>query len=143
MSHPSTLYFYKSTSAWPAPRRPIRDNERILQVATLSSPVRGRALATFGLVFALRRISGLALLLPFLDNIFFMLLIFVWSIYPGTCLACVSRYRVGSAVPLYVGRISHHLQRTECVAYSRSSISNLLAFRGSAPRLGNTPQHRG
>ena len=29
----STLHFCKSTSAWPAPRRPIRDNERTLQVA--------------------------------------------------------------------------------------------------------------
>ena len=44
---------------------------------------------------------------------------------------------------LCVGRISHHLQRTESVAYSRSSISKLLAFRDGAPRLGKTPQHRG
>ena len=46
-SHPSTLHFCKSTSAWPAPRRPVRDNERTFQVATLSSPVRDLALATF------------------------------------------------------------------------------------------------
>ena len=43
---------------------------------------------------------------------------------------------------LCVGRISHHLQRTKSDAYSRSSISNLLAFRGGAPRLGKPPQHR-
>ena len=46
-SQPSTLHFCKSTSAWPAPRRPVRDNERTFQVAILSSPVRDRALATF------------------------------------------------------------------------------------------------
>ena len=39
-SQPSTLHFCKSTSAWPAPRRPVRDNERTFQVAILSSPVR-------------------------------------------------------------------------------------------------------
>ena len=47
MSQPSTLHFCKSTSAWPAPRRPVRDNERIFQVDILSSPVRDRALVSF------------------------------------------------------------------------------------------------
>ena len=46
-SQSSTLHFCKSTSAWPAPRRPVRDNERTFQVATLSSPMRDLALATF------------------------------------------------------------------------------------------------
>ena len=48
----------------------------------------------------------------------------------------MSRPRGGSAVPLCVGRISHHFQRAESVAYLRSSISKLLAFRGGTPRLG-------
>ena len=75
-SQPSTLHFCKGTSPWLAPRRPVRDNEQTFQVATLSSPVRDRALATFGLVFTLRHLSGRALLLPFLANLFFLLPIF-------------------------------------------------------------------
>ena len=59
-SQPSTLHFCKSTSVWPAPRRPVRDNERTFQVATLSSPVRDHAQAAFCLILTLRRLSGRA-----------------------------------------------------------------------------------
>ena len=71
-SQSSTLHFCKSTSAWPAQRLPVRDNERTLQVAILSSPLRDRALATICLVFTLRRLSGRDLFLPFLANLFFL-----------------------------------------------------------------------
>ena len=59
-SQPSTLHFCKSTSARPAPRRPVRDNERTFQVATLTSPVRDHAHAAFCLILTLRRLSGRA-----------------------------------------------------------------------------------
>ena len=59
-----------------APRRPVRDNERTFQVATLSSPVRDRALVTIFLIFSLRRLPGRALLLPFLADLLFLLPIF-------------------------------------------------------------------
>ena len=83
-SQPSTLHFCKSTSAWPAPRRPVKDNERTFQVTTLSSLVRDRALVTFYLIFSLRRLSGRALLLPSLADLFFLL--------PAFRLVHLSRY---------------------------------------------------
>ena len=89
-SQPSTLHFCKSTSAWPAPRRPVRDNERIFQVATLSSPVRDRALVTFCRIFSLRRLSGRALLLPFLADLFFLYFMVGPSIQVQTLLVCLA-----------------------------------------------------
>ena len=73
-SQSSTLHSSKSTSACPAPRRPVKDNERTFQVATLRSPVRDRALVILCPIFGLRRpFSGRALLLPFLADFLFLL----------------------------------------------------------------------
>ena len=104
------------------------------------APWCGTALQSY-VLSCLCRLSGRAFLLPFLA-IFLFVLPILSLVHLGTCLACVSRHRGGSAVPLCVGRTPHHLQRAESVAYSRSSISILLAFRGGAPRHGKTPQHR-
>ena len=100
---PSTLHFCRSTSACPAPQHPVRDNERTFQVATLSSPVWDRALVIC-LVFCLRRLSGAPFSYLSKLNSSFCYRFYVWSIYLGTCLACVCRHRGGSAAPICVGR---------------------------------------
>ena len=79
-SQAGTLHFCKSTSVWPTTRRPVRDNERIFQVAALSFPVQDRDLVTFCLIFSLRHLSGRALLLPFLADLFFFVTDFLFSL---------------------------------------------------------------
>ena len=141
-SQPSTLHFCKSTSAWPAPRRPVRDNERTFQVATLSSPVRDRALATFCLVFTLRRVFGHALLLPFLANLFFLLPIF--------CLVHLSWYTPCLCVSPPSGFSSPTLRRPHLSSPPAYRICCLLTlvhvqsarFPRRCPETGQTPQHR-
>ena len=141
-SQPSTLHFCKSTSAWPAPRRPATHNERTFQVATLSSPVRDRALATFCLVFALRRLSGRALLLPFLANRFFLLLIL--------CLVHLSRYMPCLCVSPPSGFSSPTLRRPHLSPPPAYRICCLLTlihlqsarFPRGCPETGKTPQHQ-
>ena len=103
ISQPSTLHFCKSTLAWPAPRRPVRDNERTFQVATLSSPVRDRALVTSSLIFSLYRLSDRALLLSFLADLFFLL--------PILCVVHLSRYMPCLCVSPLSGFSSRTLRR--------------------------------
>ena len=66
--------------------------------------------------------------------------IHAWSIYVDTCLAGMFYHQEGSVVSLYVSRSSYHLKRADSVSYSGMSISELLASRGGALKLGKPQQ---
>ena len=144
MSQPRILHFCKRPWAYSGPRGPVRDDERTLQVTTLTFTVRDR-LPVICLILPLRRLSACALSLHFLANFLFLFPFFLFgpSVYLYTMCVCVCRHREGSIIPLCVGRSSPPLQRVEYVAYSRSPISKPLAFHDGAPNLGKSPRIRG
>ena len=136
-SQSSTSHFFKSTWACPAPWRPVRDNERTFQVATLSSPVRDRVLV-IRLIFCLRRLSGRALLLPFLSDLPFLL--------PILCLVHLSRYMTCVRVSSLSGFSTSTLRRPHISSPPACQICCLLTlvhlqtarFSRRCPETGET-----